>query len=237
MVLVARRGSLLAQLADDVARRGGTAWTVERDLTLPNAAREVVENAIATLSTVDIAILNAGRGGPYWIHEMNVREAELVTEVNYLVPLRMIAGLLPHMVERRHGHIVAVSSLASFRGMPGSGPYNASKGALNILMESIRIELAGTGVATTVVLPGFVRTEMTASNEFHMPLIMTAERAARRIVRDIDRKRAVSRFPFVISCAVRLMNAMPHRLFDALVRRGRRRLARAQRRRKIRAGD
>ena len=226
IVLVARRTALLDEVATLVSERGGDALVLAADLTEPDAPRRMIEQARSWLGVIDLAILNAGRGGPLWIHDMDLAEAELVTSLNYLAPLRMIALLLPDMLHRRQGHIAVVSSLAGFRGMPGSGPYNASKGALNILMESLRIELRGEGVAVTTVLPGFVRTGMTDLNEFHMPFLMEPERAARRIARDLDRRRSFSRFPFPVSLATRLLNILPTPLYDVLISQGRKRLAR-----------
>jgi short-subunit dehydrogenase len=118
------------------------------------------------------------------------------------------------MLERSGGRIVAVSSLAAYRGMPGSGAYNASKAALTTLMESLRAELHGSGVTLTTVAPGFIRTEMTEKNEFFMPFLMEPEEAARRIVRAIDRGSSEYRFPIGTSLLVRLIQLIPNAIYD-----------------------
>ena len=90
-------------------------------------------------------------------------------QVNYFSVARMLEAVIPQMIQHGSGRIVAVSSLAAYRGMPGSGAYNASKAAVTTLIESVRLELRGSGITVTTIAPGFVRTDMTAKNDFVMP--------------------------------------------------------------------
>ena len=93
----------------------------------------------------------------------------------------------------RRGTLVGIASVAGFRGLPGSGAYSASKAAAITYLESLRVELAGTGVAVVTVCPGFIATPMTANNPYRMPFLLGADKAARLIARAIARRRALLR--------------------------------------------
>ena len=91
------------------------------------------------------------------------------------------------MLARRSGHIVSVSSLAGYKGLPGESAYCASKAAVNAYMEGLRVQARGRGIAVTTVCPGFVHTPMTSPNTFAMPFVLEADEAAARIVRALRR--------------------------------------------------
>jgi hypothetical protein len=90
-----------------------------------------------------------------------------------------VDAVLPGMLERRAGHIVAISSLAGYRGLPGSAAYSAAKGGLTNFLESLRIDLRGTGVDVTVIAPGFVRTK--PGGKKRKPFVMELEPATEHI--------------------------------------------------------
>lgn len=221
LLLVARRENLLRELAAEVGRLGGTAEILAADVADPGSAQRAVALAEERFGGVDTVVMNAGRGGPMFIDAFDADEAEQVMRVNYFSIVRMTEAVLPAMLAAGRGKIVAVSSLAAYRGMPGSGAYNASKAAVTIFMESIRTELGSRGIDAITIAPGFIRTDMTAKNEFEMPFLMEADEAARRIVRAIDRRRSLYRFPLPTSLAVRVLSWLPNGIYDRLVGWGR----------------
>src|SRR5204863_8360902 len=99
-----------------------------------------------------------------------------------------IAAVLPGMLQRRRGHLVAISSLASLRGLPRMLGYCASNAGVNALMEGLRIEVGDKGLFTTTVCPGWIRTAMPVTIAGH-PKIIEPDAAARRIVDAVVRKR------------------------------------------------
>lgn len=130
-----------------------------------------------------------------------------------------VLPLVPGMVARRRGQIAIMSSLASFRGLPGAPAYCASKAAVRVWGEALRAELAGSGVGVSVICPGFVVSRMTASNDFRMPMLMSAERSAQIIIRGLARDRGRIAFPWPMYLATRLLAALPDFLIDPLLRR------------------
>src|SRR5262249_18998830 len=125
--------------------------------------------------------------------------------------------VLPSMIERGKGHVVAISSLAAFKGLPGESAYCASKSAVNAYMEGLRIALLKKGVVVTTVCPGFVQTAMGGMNA-PMPFLLTAEAAAQRIARLIARRRGGLRcFPRRMSLLMSVIARLPDSLVARLV--------------------
>ncbi len=144
-------------------------------------------------------IANAGVGAPTTIEPFNVGDVEKMFRVNVLGVVYSLEAVLPQMLERGRGHLAAVSSLASYKGLPGESGYTASKAAVNVFLEGLRIQLRSKGIAVTTICPGFVKTPMTEVNEFKMPWLLTADEAARRMVRALKHKRKVYNFPWQLS--------------------------------------
>jgi len=117
------------------------------------------------------------------------------------------------------GQIAIVASLAGFRGFPGAPAYCASKAAVKVWGEGLRGELHHRGIGVSVICPGYVRTRMTESNKFRMPLIMSAERAVRIIRRGLERNRARIAFPWRLHFMAQLIAALPPSWTDPLFRR------------------
>ena len=113
------------------------------------------------------------------------------------------------MLQRGQGHIAAVSSLASYKGLPGESAYCASKAAVNTYLEGLRIQLRRRNIVVTTICPGFVRTPMTEPFEFKMPFVMDADKAARRIVRALRHRRKVYSFPLPILLLMKLTQCLP----------------------------
>src|SRR5262249_29076582 len=145
---------------------------------------------------VDLLIANSGVGVPTTIEPMNIDEVDLMFKVNTLGVVYAIEAVLPDMLTRGRGHLAAISSLASYLGIPGESGYCASKAAVNVYMEGLRIQLRKRGIAVSTICPGFIETPMTSVNTFKMPFLMKADRAAELIVSALARKKKVYNFPW-----------------------------------------
>jgi short-subunit dehydrogenase len=130
------------------------------------------------------------------------------------------------MLQRRRGHLVAISSLASFRGLPLMAGYCASKAGVNALMDALRVELRPRGIFTTTICPGWIRTPLTEGLDIPAREMLEPAEAARRIVRAVHRRVTFHAFPASAAWQVRLVRWLPTRLSDWLVARMMRRLAR-----------
>jgi short-subunit dehydrogenase len=193
--LLARRREQLEVLAKEIVEAGGKAALAPADVSNREQTLEAIHALRGKLGPVDLLVANAGVGAPTLVDPINIGDVEKMIQVNLLGTVYCIGAVLPEMLKRGKGHIAAVSSMASYKGLPGESAYCASKAALNVYMEGLRIQLRGRGIAVTTICPGFVKTPMTAVNEFHMPFVMEADAAARRIVRALERRVKVYNFP------------------------------------------
>jgi short-subunit dehydrogenase len=206
---IARRADRLDELVRDVRAAGGTIEPAPCDITDRAATLAAIRGLTERLGTVDLVIANAGFGQTAGADPMNVPAFEEMVKVNLLGVAYAFEGVMESMLARRSGHLVAISSLAAYKGLPGSAGYCATKAAVNTYCEGLRIELHGRGVAVTCVCPGFVRTEMTAGKTHPMPLVMDADAAARRILRALPRKPKVYNFPWRMSMLMKLTRWLP----------------------------
>jgi len=216
---LARRADALAALASEVAGRGGAGRVVPVALDVSDADAQVAAIRAAEEqagSALDLVIANAGVSEPTPGWRMDWRVVKRVLDVNVSAACVTVAAALPAMIQRGSGTVVAMSSLAAFRGFPGTGAYCASKAALHTFMESVRVDLRGTGVRAVAIYPGFVKTEMTAKNRFRMPFLMELDDAVQVMVRGIDRGDAVIAFPAAMSALVRAVRAVPRAIYEPL---------------------
>lgn len=207
--LIARRHEQLAALAQEIVAAGGTAAFAPADVAQREPTLAAIHEIASKLGPVDLLIANAGVGAPTLLEPFNVHDVEKMFQVNVLGVIYAIEAVLPAMLRRKQGHLAAVSSLASYKGLPGESGYTASKAAVNNYMEGLRIQLREHGIAVTTICPGFVKTPMTEVNDFKMPFLLEADDAARRIVRALKRRRKVFSFPWQMTLLMKLTAWLP----------------------------
>jgi len=167
---------------------------------------------------LDLVIANAGvsGGGPGIGHGLHATRQILATNVDGVV--NTVLPILDKMLDRRNGQIAIMSSLAAFRGLPGSPAYCASKAAVKAWGESLRVRYARDGVKISVICPGFVESRMTADNHFSMPFLMDSDRAAAIIQRGLIHNKGRIAFPFGTYAASWLLDILPTNLTDWMIR-------------------
>jgi len=219
---VARRKPLLDTLVEEIARTGGRALAIQCDVTDRTSVFAAVEEAEAVLGPIDRLIANAGGGEPTFVETFNAAHIHRVFALNVEGTANCIEAVLPAMVRRGAGHIVAVSSLAAYRGLPSAAAYSAAKAALSNMIESLRIDLKPHGIVVTLICPGFVRTR-SSTKQKRKPFQLEVEEAARRMAHAIAVKKSYYAFPLPLAFAAVLGRIMPASLYDWLLTgRGRR---------------
>lgn len=163
VVITGRRESELERVVNDIRREYGNALAVTGSVTDEQHVRTAVEQAVRQFGALDILINNAGIGDfGRRLHEVDDRTWEHVMDINVMGVFRMTRAALPHMLRRRTGSIVNISSIASLVGIPLLPVYAASKGALEALTRAIAIDYAADGIRCNVVNPGLTATPMAA---------------------------------------------------------------------------
>lgn len=168
----------------------------------------------------DVVIGNAGISvGTLTEYAEDLSAFEKVMATNVL---GMVATFQPFIAPMRaagRGRLVGIASVAGMRGLPGAGAYSSSKAAAITYLESLRVELHGSGVGVTTLCPGYVETAMTAVNRYSMPFILPVDEAARRLARHIDRGSRYAVVPWQMAIVAKLMKLLPNALYDRLASR------------------
>ncbi len=167
----------------------------------------------------DLVITNAGVSGGTSEGLESDQQIRDIFEVNLAGVINTIQPLIPSMTARKRGQIAIISSLAGLHGLPSSPAYSASKGAVRIYGEAMRGLLAPEKVEVTVVCPGFIDTPMTRVNNYKMPLIMSAERAAKIIRGRLKGNPARIAFPWRLYACLRILQWLPTSWTQALLMR------------------
>ena len=142
-------------------------------------------------------------------------------ETNFFGTVNCIMAVNEYFKERKSGHISIVSSLAGYRGLPAASGYCASKAALTNLAESLYFNFKRHDVRVSVISPGFIKTPMTDKNKFPMPMIKSAEYAAKKIFIGLTKKNAFEiHFPFAFTILMKLLKIMPNWLYFIIASKG-----------------
>jgi NAD(P)-dependent dehydrogenase (short-subunit alcohol dehydrogenase family) len=147
-------------LADIEGLDGSGLLTAQLDVRSPESVTSAIDVAIERFGRIDVLVNNAALGVLGAVEEVTDDEIDLVLQTNLYGPLRVTRAALPHLREQGSGHIIALSSVAGFRGAPGLGIYAASKFGLEGLMESLEAEVAPLGIKVSLVEPGRIATRM-----------------------------------------------------------------------------
>jgi short-subunit dehydrogenase len=219
VAMTARRGEVLESLKRTIVAGGGIAECFPGDVRNLEEMRKIVAAIEQSLGAISLAIPNAGTHIFTVPEEFNSQEYLDLMELNFGGMLRCIEAVLPGMLQRGRGAIAPVASLAGYRGLPRAAAYGASKSAMIHFLESIRFHLVRKGITISIVNPGFVKTPLTDKNDFKMPFLVDAPRAARIICDGIERGKREIAFPFPFNWVLKVARMLPAPLYESLVNR------------------
>ena len=215
-VLVARSRTRLEAVAADLSTRGaGAVSTVALDLDQTAAHPQLMAQAVATLGSIDLALIAHGVLGDQREAETSYAAAEAVLHTNLLSTVSAVTWLANYFEGRKQGCLAVISSVAGDRGRKSNYVYGASKGALNIFLEGVRNRVDRHGVQVLTIKPGFVATPMTA----HLPqgpLFARPALIGRGILRAIDQRRDVVYLPGFWAPIMLVIRSIPGRIFKKM---------------------
>jgi short-subunit dehydrogenase len=219
VTLLARRQKLLDGVATQIRAQGGDALALATDVTVQESVDKAIVQAVEHWGPVDILVANAGGSPNMAASDVDVSLVEDTMQLNFFGIVYPTNAVLPAMIERKDGIVLAISSVAAFRGLPTMGPYCASKAAVSAWMESLRseLDLQKTGVRLITSHPGFIRTPMTKDGESRMPFIVEADDAARRLVQGIVGGESTINFPWQFVAMMKFAGRLPNRMYDRVV--------------------
>jgi short-subunit dehydrogenase len=198
VALVARRKDRLESLAATICKLGRRALVLEADVTRDGDLEAAAETARKAFGRIDVLVANAGYGVVGAFDKLKLDDYRRQFETNFYGVLRAVHATLPD-IERVRGRIAIVGSVAGYLSTPGTTAYSVSKAAVHSLAQGMRLEFAGKGVSVTLIVPGFVESEIRlldnqgvlktgAADPVPRWLVMPTDRAAREIVGAIARR-------------------------------------------------
>ncbi|RPI62687.1 MAG: SDR family NAD(P)-dependent oxidoreductase [Ignavibacteriales bacterium] len=215
LALLSRRTDLLVSLTEKLTSITKVKY-YKCDVTLKNEVAESFSQIKKDFGRVDIAILNSGVGYTSSALNYSSVEAEKTFNTNVLGAIYFIEQLLQDFISEKRGVIIGISSLGDGKGFPKSGFYSASKAALTIILESLRIELKKYNIKVITVKPGFIKTPMTDKNKFKMPYLMSVEEGSKIILDGLRKDKRIIEFPWQTTFGAKILRMMPTKWFEAI---------------------
>ncbi|MEO1991578.1 MAG: SDR family NAD(P)-dependent oxidoreductase [Pirellulales bacterium] len=213
--LIARTGDMLAEVVSEIRTTGGVVEKMACDVTDVHALQTAVQALEQHLGPVDVAIACAGVHRVTW--PLDAERSREVIDVNVNGTVNFLATVIPGMLKRRRGHVCGVASLASLVGLRKNAAYAASKAAVVMFLESLRVDCRQHGISVTTACPGYVDTKMITPAERASGVAIPAEQAADTILAAIEKKQAEVWFPRWTALQASLLRLLPPRLRDAVV--------------------
>lgn len=217
--LVARRAEVIDEVVREVEAAGGKAMALPANVQEVDSISAAGDKLRASLGPIDVLIANAGIGPTRDAADFSAAEVSDVINVNVIGASNSVAAVIPEMVKRGSGQLVAISSLAAYRGLPRSAAYCASKAAVSAFFESLRLDLEPRGIDVSIIHPGFIKTPLTAGRDVKMPFLMELDDAVKKIVRAMENRRKRYSFPWQLATIVRAGMIMPIWMYDWISRR------------------
>lgn len=214
VLVSARRAEALQEFVD--SHPGSLALPL--DVTDRAGVARVTAQALAD-GPLDLVCYCAGHYNAMRATAINLDDLLRHHDINTVGLLYLLHAITPALLAQGHGHISLVSSVAGYRGLPQAMAYGPTKAALINLAETLYLDLHPKGLGISLVNPGFVETPLTAGNQFHMPALITADEAAREMVKGWTKGQFEIHFPRRFTRVMKLLALLPYRLYFAAVRR------------------
>ncbi|WP_435016252.1 SDR family NAD(P)-dependent oxidoreductase [Tundrisphaera sp. TA3] len=221
LALLDRIEGPLAETAAQLRETGATVAEIAVDVTDGPAVKAAVVDLERLVGPIDALLACAGIGGLSPLPpDLDVAGLRAMLDVNVVGVANAMEAVLPGMIERKRGHIVGVSSVAGYRGLPWMVAYSASKAALSAYLEGLRPALRRRGVTITTACPGFVRTAITQDTPFRKPVaMMEPEQAGRHLARAVFKRPRNCVFPMSTAVGMAFLKHVPDRWFDWMMDR------------------
>ncbi len=216
------RVAVSARRAERLEAEFGSAANALRrplDMTDPEALERALDSIVAAWDGLDVGIVMAGTYQALRAWELTPEAIRETMQTNVYGAMNASALLVRRFLAQGAGHVSIVSSLAGYRGLPKAAVYGPSKAAMINFAETLWLDLADKGIGVSVVNPGFVRTPLTAGNDFKMPYLMDPEDAAREMIAGYEAGEFEIHFPKAFSRQLKLLRQLPYGLYFRAIKR------------------
>lgn len=217
LFLFGRNKEALDKVGNACQKNGATISIKVADVRNRSLMQEKIHEILKLNGKIDILIANAGVSESTVSRSLSQNEKdEEITDINVCGLINTVVPALSKMVEQKCGVIAIIGSMAGISMISNSPVYCASKGFAIKFAEILRAKYLKSNIAVIPVIPGYIDTRMTKNNKFFMPFKISAEIAAERIVKGIDRKKRIIYIPFIMYLIVIVSNLLPRKILDLI---------------------
>jgi short-subunit dehydrogenase len=217
VAMSARSADKLAAL---VTKFGASrAMALPLDITKVDTIKAAEEELIAAWGGYDLVVLMAGDYKAMRAWDIDLAVAQQMIDVNWGGFMNSLSVIIPTFMQQKSGGVALVSSVAGYRGLPKALIYGPSKAALINLAETLYLDLHDKGLEVYLINPGFVKTPLTAQNEFDMPHIISPEQAAEEIEAGFAKGEFEIHFPKAFSRQLKFLRHLPYSLYFKLIKK------------------
>jgi short-subunit dehydrogenase len=213
LFLFARSEERLYKTALICKNNGASVTTIIADVTDASTMQNHLDK-IAEQHSVDIVVACAGVSAGTLDGPETLTQVNKIFSTNVNGVINTVMPLIPYMIRKKSGNIVIISSMAGMLGLSSAPSYSASKGAVRMFSDALNGYLKTYNVHVSNVIPGYIKTPMTAVNQFPMPFQISADKAAEKIIHAVERNKGVIAFPMSIYFVMKILNLLPSRLIS-----------------------
>jgi len=193
---------------------------LDMDVSQTHSVAYATQKAWSIYGGIDSCVYNAGVYESMKIEEWELEHFISMNQVNYVGALRVLHELVPLFIEQGRGHIAFNASISSYFGLPYGGGYSAPKAALLNLCESLKPELESKNIDIQVINHGFVKTRLTAKNDFEMPQLLEPDEAAQKIYEGFQSpKKFEIKFPWALTRFLHFLKVVPYWLAFSITKK------------------
>jgi short-subunit dehydrogenase len=213
LIISGRNQEALKQLACQTG-----AYVLAFDATDRQANLDAANDLNQRYGCIDIVFLNAGNCEYVDVDAFKSDVFERMIKTNFLSMVYGVEAALPLLRASKKPQLVGMSSAVAFLGLPRSEAYGASKAAIRNFLQGLRVSLSRENITVSIVYPGFVKTPLTNKNDFPMPMLISAEQAAKAIVAGIEKKKLDIYVPVLFLYLTRLISMLPSKISSHLLK-------------------
>ena len=214
LALIGYKNALSEELKSILAGSYYHFW--QCDIRSEEEVKKTLKHIIERFEKIDIIVFVAGIGLPMHASAFSSKDFENTIKINLIGAGYWLDIIIPHMLKNKCGTIVGISSMASFRGIPGNVAYGPSKAGFSNLFESLQSDLRPLGIDVILIEPGFVDTKMTASLPY-TPFKISSDKAAKLILQAIEKSKKKYRFPVKMYLYAIFLKLLPAYCFDKMM--------------------
>lgn len=204
---------------DELSRQQGAIHAVVLDLTDRDALRSCAERLHAEGVVLDQLLLNAGTCEYVDVNDLDLTAFDRTFAINFQAVVSSTKYFMPLLKASLAPKLAIVSSMAHFFPFTKSQAYGASKAATSYFADSLRLDLAGSGISVHLIEPGFVDTPLTQKNDFTMPFLLPVQEAAKRVYNGLQQGKTRLRFPLRLSLLLKTLSMLPYGLRNKVAQR------------------